>query len=107
MIFREGGGQPNVLQQVTVRIHSNDDCNARYGRDAPGGIAEHMLCASYPGKDACSVRDLHSFVAPLFMLKLSAIILIGRQRRTVARAVAAGRSVGSSRHRQLGNRYIN
>lgn len=52
--LREGGPQPSVLQQVTVEVQSNDECKRRYGKDAPGGIVPHMLCAAYPGKDSCS-----------------------------------------------------
>lgn len=52
--IREGGGQPSVLQQVTVQIMTNDKCKNMYGSDAPGGIVDHMLCAAYPNKDSCS-----------------------------------------------------
>ncbi len=55
---RLGGGQPSVLQQVTVQIIANEVCKANYGSDAPGGIVDHMICAAYPGKDSCSVCDL-------------------------------------------------
>lgn len=55
--IREGGGQPNVLQQVTVQIMTNDKCKSMYGSDAPGGIVDHMLCAAYPNKDSCSVSE--------------------------------------------------
>jgi secreted trypsin-like serine protease len=53
--YIKGGTQPNVLQQVTVRIKSNAECKKNYGLDAPGGISNHMLCAGTAGKDACSV----------------------------------------------------
>ncbi|XP_046654787.1 trypsin-1-like isoform X1 [Daphnia pulicaria] len=52
--LKEGGSQPNALQQVTVQIIANSKCKSSYGSDAPGGIVDHMLCAAYPGKDACS-----------------------------------------------------
>ncbi|KAI9553935.1 hypothetical protein GHT06_019206 [Daphnia sinensis] len=52
--LKEDGIQPNVLQQVTVRIKTNAQCKKDYGTDAPGGIANHMLCAGTAGKDACS-----------------------------------------------------
>lgn len=52
--LREGGRQPDVLQQVTVQIQSNAECKKNYGKDAPGGIVDHMICAAYPGKDSCS-----------------------------------------------------
>ena len=50
-----GGSQPSVLQQVTVRIQTNDECKKNYGNDAPGGIVDHFLCAANPGRDSCSV----------------------------------------------------
>ncbi|XP_046459627.1 trypsin-like [Daphnia pulex] len=44
------GGQPNALQQATVQIIPNADCNAQYG----GGIIfKQQLCASAEGKDTC------------------------------------------------------
>lgn len=49
-----------MLQQVTVQVQSNDECKRRYGKDAPGGIVDHMLCAAYPGKDSCSVTNLNT-----------------------------------------------
>ncbi|EFX75607.1 hypothetical protein DAPPUDRAFT_107786 [Daphnia pulex] len=52
--LKEGGRQPDVLQQVTVQIQSNAECKKNYGKDAPGGIVDHMICAAYPGKDSCS-----------------------------------------------------
>jgi hypothetical protein len=56
-----GGRQPDVLQQVTVQIQSNAECTKNYGKDAPGGIVDHMICAAYPGKDSCSVRMIHYY----------------------------------------------
>jgi hypothetical protein len=56
-----GGRQPDVLQQVTVQIQSNAECKKNYGKDAPGGIVDHMICAAYPGKDSCSVRKINYF----------------------------------------------
>ncbi|XP_046655025.1 trypsin alpha-3-like [Daphnia pulicaria] len=52
--LKEGGSQPNALQQVTVQIIANSKCKSSYGSDARGGIVDHMLCTAYPGKDACS-----------------------------------------------------
>jgi len=52
--IKEGGSQPSVLQQVTVRIQTNDECKKNYGNDAPGGIVDHFLCAANPGRDSCS-----------------------------------------------------
>ena len=50
---------PDVLQQVTVGIISNDVCKEKYkvmfGRKP---IADHQLCAFYPGQDSCEVRNL-------------------------------------------------
>lgn len=63
-LYSQDGGQPNVLQQVTVRIKSNAECKKNYGTDAPGGIANHMLCAGTAGKDACSVSLIKISVRP-------------------------------------------
>jgi len=52
--LREGGAQPSVLQQVTVKVQSNDECKKNYGKDSPAGIIPSMICATYPGKDSCS-----------------------------------------------------
>ena len=58
-----GGSQPSVLQQVTVRVQTNDECKKNYGGDAPGGIVDHFLCAANPGRDSCSVRYItHRYV---------------------------------------------
>merc|ERR1711899_310731 len=43
--LRENGPQPNILQEVTVRIWDNKVCKDTYGPAAPGGIMDHMLCA--------------------------------------------------------------
>ena len=53
--LRENGPQPNILQEVTVRIWDNKVCKDTYGPAAPGGIMDHMLCAGQKGKDSCSV----------------------------------------------------
>merc|ERR1711963_1177977 len=52
--LRENGPQPNILQEVTVRIWDNKVCKDTYGPAAPGGIMDHMLCAGQKGKDSCS-----------------------------------------------------
>ena len=54
--LKENGPQPNILQEVTVRIWDNKVCKDTYGPAAPGGIMDHMLCAGQKGKDSCSVR---------------------------------------------------
>ncbi|EFX79664.1 hypothetical protein DAPPUDRAFT_244718 [Daphnia pulex] len=48
--LESGGDQPNVLQQNTVQIIPNADCNAQYGA---GTIFRQQICASAPGKDTC------------------------------------------------------
>ena len=53
--LRENGPQPSNLMQVTLQIQTNAACKTNYGNDAPGGIIDTMLCASYPGQDSCSV----------------------------------------------------
>lgn len=52
--LREKGPQPNVLQEVTLRLWKNEVCKPTYGPAAPGGITDHMLCAGRQGKDSCS-----------------------------------------------------
>ena len=52
----EGGQQPASLMKVEVEVWTNDRCKASYGSSAPGGITSHMLCASLPDQDSCSVR---------------------------------------------------
>ena len=44
------------MVQVEVEVWTNDRCKASYGSSAPGGITSHMLCASLPDQDSCSVR---------------------------------------------------
>ena len=51
----EGGSQPASLMKVDVRVWGNDRCKRSYGSSAPGGITNHMLCASEYNKDSCSV----------------------------------------------------
>lgn len=53
--LKENGPQPNILQEVTVRVWDNKVCKDTYGPAAPGGIMDHMLCAGQKGKDSCSV----------------------------------------------------
>jgi hypothetical protein len=48
-----GGSRPDVLQQATVQIIPNADCNAQYN----GKITNQQLCASAPGKDTCQVNS--------------------------------------------------
>jgi len=52
--LKENGPQPNILQEVTVRVWDNKVCKDTYGPAAPGGIMDHMLCAGQKGKDSCS-----------------------------------------------------
>ncbi|EFX79657.1 hypothetical protein DAPPUDRAFT_104231 [Daphnia pulex] len=47
--LQSGGSQPDELQQATVQIIPNADCNAQYN----GKITNQQLCASAPGKDTC------------------------------------------------------
>ena len=41
---------PAILQEVTVRTMSTEQCRERYGESK---ITEQMLCAASPGKDSC------------------------------------------------------
>eukprot|EP00096_Caligus_rogercresseyi_P010125 TRINITY_DN357_c0_g2_i1.p1 TRINITY_DN357_c0_g2~~TRINITY_DN357_c0_g2_i1.p1 ORF type:complete len:531 (-),score=72.03 TRINITY_DN357_c0_g2_i1:202-1656(-) len=52
--IKEKGPQPSVLQEVTLRLWSNEKCNETYGDSSPAGITEHMICAGKQGKDSCS-----------------------------------------------------
>jgi hypothetical protein len=45
----------NIDAQVEVEVWTNDRCKSSYGSSAPGGITSHMLCASLPNQDSCSV----------------------------------------------------
>ncbi|XP_042221600.1 transmembrane protease serine 9-like [Homarus americanus] len=49
----EGGPQPSTLFRVRLKVVSNNDCRAKYGRSAPGGIVDSYLCAGTFGKDSC------------------------------------------------------
>ena len=44
-----GGNQPNVLQEVGVKVFANSDC----GSYPNGAITANMMCAGAPGKDSC------------------------------------------------------
>lgn len=45
----ENCGISSTLRYVMMPIISNSDCSIAYG----GSIADSMLCATYPDKDAC------------------------------------------------------
>ncbi|XP_076061281.1 trypsin-1-like [Oratosquilla oratoria] len=47
-----GGGQPNVLHEVTVTTLTNTDCESKYSASM---ITDNMICAGDPngGKDSC------------------------------------------------------
>lgn len=42
------------MQKVSVPIWSNSQCRLKYGSAAPGGIADHMICAGSEAQDSCS-----------------------------------------------------
>ncbi|XP_045024532.1 trypsin-1 isoform X2 [Daphnia magna] len=50
----ENGTQANVLQQITILTMTNAECRNRFDGVVTSGIADHMICASYPGKDTCT-----------------------------------------------------
>ncbi|XP_051858427.1 serine proteinase stubble [Drosophila albomicans] len=52
--LRENGPQPSILQKVDIPIWANSECAQKYGRAAPGGIIESMICAGQAAKDSCS-----------------------------------------------------
>lgn len=49
----DGGSGSDVLKKVTLTIKSQEDCQKNFGSKAPGGIVDHYVCASAPGKDSC------------------------------------------------------
>lgn len=49
------GPQPSILQKVQIPIWANNECARKYGRAAPGGIIESMICAGQAARDSCSV----------------------------------------------------
>lgn len=53
--LRENGPQPSILQKVQIPIWNNAECASKYGRAAPAGIIESMVCAGQAAKDSCSV----------------------------------------------------
>ena len=63
--FIAEGPLPSVLQEVSLPIINNDECEGMY-RDA--GYIEHIpnifICAGYKkgGKDSCEVK-MHSYIA--------------------------------------------
>jgi len=69
----EGGSQPASLMKVDVRVWGNDRCKRSYGSSAPGGITNHMLCASEYNKDSCSGDS----GGPLFICHSSSCKQIG------------------------------
>ncbi|KAG5674711.1 hypothetical protein PVAND_004663 [Polypedilum vanderplanki] len=52
--LREMGAQPSILQEVSLPIWRNEECRAKYGPAAPGGIISSMICAGQAAKDSCS-----------------------------------------------------
>ena len=61
--LKEGGSQPATLQKVDVHVWANSRCKSSYGSSAPGGITNHMLCASDYQRDSCSV-SVHTSMGP-------------------------------------------
>ncbi|KAM7352559.1 CLIP and Tryp_SPc domain-containing lethal (2) k05911 [Cochliomyia hominivorax] len=52
--LRENGPQPSILQKVNIPIWTNAECAHKYGRAAPAGIIDSMICAGQAAKDSCS-----------------------------------------------------
>merc|ERR1711935_144816 len=69
----EGGGQPNKLHEVRVKVWSNTDCGNKYNKRIPGKIESNMLCASDSGKDSCSGDS----GGPLYMTRNSYLVQLG------------------------------
>ena len=53
----EKGPQPDVLQELTMRIWENTKCDQIYQGVSPAGIKSFMMCAGQKGKDACMVCE--------------------------------------------------
>ncbi len=93
---------------------TNTKCKSSYGSSAPGGIQEHMLCASLPEqkKDSCSV----SIASPSFnkdgrsigsFFLLNALMITsnaGRQRWPALQVLVPVRRLHPGGHRVLGDR---
>jgi len=69
----EGGGQPNKLHEVRVKVWANSDCGRRYNNRIPGRIESNMLCASDNGRDSCSGDS----GGPLYMKRNSYLVQLG------------------------------
>lgn len=63
-VYEIGGPTTTLLQQITVPLVTNDECNKAYDTVLgmavyfPHGISNELLCAGYEdgGKDACQVN---------------------------------------------------
>lgn len=53
-----GGSSSSILQEVQMRIWSNEECREIFRKYVP--ITNVNLCAGEDGKDACQVR--HSLI---------------------------------------------
>lgn len=68
--LRENGPQPSILQKVSIPIWTNAECAQKYGRAAPAGIIDSMICAGQAAKDSCSV-SLNSRFKKRFYIKIN------------------------------------
>lgn len=71
--LRENGPQPAILQKVQIPIWTNAECAQKYGRAAPAGIIDSMICAGQAAKDSCSVSLLFFFKFLIIFLKTKTI----------------------------------
>nr|CAH0107901.1 unnamed protein product [Daphnia galeata] len=55
----EKGEQPNALQQATVEVISNAQCNVPY----KGAIKRQQFCAEADGKDSCQAVRIQNILA--------------------------------------------
>ena len=60
VIFNLDGPTANILQQVQVKVTSEDFCRERYKQFRQITIDQRVLCAAERGKDACQVRKVSS-----------------------------------------------
>ncbi|XP_046639209.1 chymotrypsin-2-like isoform X1 [Daphnia pulicaria] len=48
------GPKSPVLQKVTLKLKSLDDCRRNLGVQSPGGVPDHYICAWAPNRDSCA-----------------------------------------------------
>ena len=72
VLFIVDGNQPTDLQDATVKLISNADCNAQYGCNTD---RRQQLCASADGIDACKFKPILYIRCDLEHLIMSFLII--------------------------------